>query len=643
LAIRGTAQALPEGPEAAETSGSIHASSLAGFRLRILATSDIHAHVLPHDYAKDTALPSAGLSWIASAIRTARSEVANSLTLDNGDFLDGNPLGRLIAQDGRLRPGQIHPVIAAMNAVGYDAAGLGNHEFSLGIDFLRQALRRARFPVLSSNAVLRLEADATADVPFVATSLILERSMAHASGAIAPIRIGLLSLLPPQLEIWEERHLGGRLRTRDILQAAAAWSADLRRRGADLVIALCHSGIGEAEYRPMMENAAVPVARLGTIDVLVAGHSHCAFPGPGTQPSAEVDPVAGRIHGKPVVNAGYRGSHLGIIDLDLDRFAGGWVVRGAQSRAVPVAGTDPRSGPQGSAGSDLRVRRAAARWHRATVEFVRRPVGFTDRPLHTYFARAAASDALDLVHAAQIGWAETVSRGTADEGLPVLSAASPIRAGGRSGPGHFTDVPAGVLLLRHVHEIYGFADHLRILRITGESLRNWLERSAAQFLTLVPGVPGQRLLDAAVPGYACDTIGGVSYLVDPCLPPAAGAGPGRIRNLRIGGRAVEPADRFLLVTHDFRRTGPPSSAATDFEVEAPQALVGDVLADFVRRSAPVQPRHRADWKLAGPPAGTSAWFDTGPGALAHAAEAVRRDIELGEVGDDGFLRCLIRF
>lgn len=623
----------------ADTRGVCLVADGGRYRLRILATSDLHAHVLPYDYANDRTLPDAGLARVAVLIRQARAAAENSITLDNGDFLEGNPLGRLLAQGGQLGPRQTHPVIAAMNAVGYDAVGLGNHEFSYGLDFLERALGRARFPVLSSNIARRLGTAPTDDVPFVSPSLILERRLLRPGGPGATIRIGLLSLLPPQLEIWEERHLGGRIRTRDIVYAARAWVADLRARGADLVIALCHSGIGGAEHQPMMENAAIPVAAIDGIDVVVAGHTHTTFPGPDTSTCTLVDAEAGRICGKPAVKAGYRGSHLGIIDLDLEHSQGRWISRGAHVRAEPVAHADGTGRITPRVALDRPVERAAARLHRATIDHVRQPIGHTDEALHSYFSRVAPSAALDLVHAAQIDWAErSFGHLPGVSHLPVISAASPIRCGGRAGPAHFTDIPAGPLRLRHVHELYGFPNVACAMQVTGRTLRHWLERSARQFLTLDPSRKSQPLLDPEAPGYAFDTTGGASWSIDITRQDA------RIRDLSVAGHPVTDQTDLLLITHCFRTsTGSGFLDGSELRLEAPPILVSDLIADFLSRGAKVSDRHRANWRLTGPAPGASAWFDTGPGARAHLEEAGRLGIAPLTATPEGFLRCLVRF
>ena len=86
--------------------------------LRLLETTDIHVHVLPYDYYRDREDHTVGLAKIATLVARARAEAANSLLLDNGDFVQGNPMGDYVAYERGLREGDLHPVMAAMNAAG---------------------------------------------------------------------------------------------------------------------------------------------------------------------------------------------------------------------------------------------------------------------------------------------------------------------------------------------------------------------------------------------------------------------------------------------------------------------------------------------------------------------------------------------
>ena len=89
--------------------------------LRIMETTDLHVHVWPYDYYGDREVDTVGLARTAAHIADIRAEATNALLLDNGDFLQGNPMGDYIAYERGMKDGDMHPIITAMNTVGFDA------------------------------------------------------------------------------------------------------------------------------------------------------------------------------------------------------------------------------------------------------------------------------------------------------------------------------------------------------------------------------------------------------------------------------------------------------------------------------------------------------------------------------------------
>ncbi len=95
-------------------------------KLRIVETTDIHTNVMDYDYYKDKPSNQIGLSRAATLVKQARSEVENSILVDNGDLLQGSPMGDYMAAKG-IKVGEVHPVYKAMNQLGYDVGNIGNH------------------------------------------------------------------------------------------------------------------------------------------------------------------------------------------------------------------------------------------------------------------------------------------------------------------------------------------------------------------------------------------------------------------------------------------------------------------------------------------------------------------------------------
>ena len=247
----------------AAASGQVH--------LRLMETTDLHVHVFPYDYYGDKPVDTLGLARTASLINDIRAEATNSLLLDNGDFLQGNPMGDYIAYERGMQDGDVHPVIKAMNVLGYDVGTLGNHEFKYGLDFMHKVLAGANFPYVCANLTTgALADDPTKDDLMIRPYLIQEQMITDGDGNQSPVKIGFIGFVPPQIMVWDEKNLSGKANTRDIVEAAEAWVPVMKAEGADIIVALSHSGIDGAGPAPLMENASLHLAGVDGISEAMA-------------------------------------------------------------------------------------------------------------------------------------------------------------------------------------------------------------------------------------------------------------------------------------------------------------------------------------------------------------------------------------
>src|SRR5690554_3951495 len=467
--------------------------------LRILETTDIHVNIVPYDYYADNADNTLGLARTASIIEGVRAEAGNAILLDNGDAIQGSPMGDYVAYERGVDGSDTHPTIAAMNTLGYDAGTIGNHEFNYGLDFLDAAMAGAKYPVVLANVVrgAELAADPGDDDTLFAPYTIIERELTDGAGETHTIRIGLIGFTPPQIMTWDSAHLTGKVSVRDIVETAQYYVPKIRDEGADIIIALSHSGI-EAGDGPMMENASLQLAGVDGIDVVLTGHQHLVFPGPDFEGIDGVDTAAGTLNGKPAVMAGFWGSHMGLVDLLLEVDADGkWSILSHTSEARPIyERVDGAVTP--TVESDAAVLETVDEPHQATLDYVRRPVGETAAPLHSYFALVADDPSVQIVNIAQTAYIEQMMAGTEWEGIPILSAAAPFKAGGRGGPDYYTDVPVGPVAIRNVADLYLYPNTIQAVLVTGADVREWLERSAGIFNQVIPGEADQPLIN---PGF----------------------------------------------------------------------------------------------------------------------------------------------
>ncbi len=588
--------------------------------LRLMATSDLHVHVLAYDYYADKPSEHVGLERTAALIAQARQENPDALLFDNGDFLQGNPLGDFVAHNIESADDSIHPVFAAMNQLNYQAATLGNHEFNYGIDFLSQALRGANFPVVSANIALDQAAVADQDSTFLPPFTLLDRQLPDANGVLHAIRIGVIGFAPPQIVQWDRLHLEGRLTARGIVEAAAEWVPRMKAAGADVIVALAHAGIGPADAPDDSENAATRLATVSGIDAIICGHSHLVFPAADFAQSEGVDPIRGALMGKPAVMPGFYGSHLGVIDLTLDQTPEGWTVTDFRCEARPIFGSDR--------GTPKAVAQSVDAAHQATLAFTRRTVGRNTEALHSYFAPLTAQNATRVIAEAQAAFVARALRGRPEEGLPILSAAAPFKAGGRGGPNNYTSMPAGDLALRNIADLYIFPNTIAALRVTGTQLREWLENAVGIFVQIRPGVADQMLLDRDFPCYNFDMIFGLDMDIDLAQPPRydrhgimKNPQARRIKDLRLKGQPLDLETEYILATNSYRASGCGAFAGS---VEAQTVDVGrtairDLLLTHVAAQSPLHLPRGPDWHFSLPPA-SSVIFQTSPAAGEYIDE-----------------------
>jgi len=615
-----------------------------------METTDLHVHVHPYDYYSDRPVDTVGLARTASIIGAIRAEATNSMLLDNGDFLQGNPMGDYIAYERGMKEGDMHPIIAAMNTLDYDAATLGNHEFNYGLDFAMKSLAGAGFPVVLANVAKRIGAGPRDDETLLPPYVILRREVTDGHGAAHSIKIGIIGFTPPQIMTWDRRHLEGKVQARDIIETARAYVPEMKEAGADIIIALSHSGIGSPNASDGMENASVPVAALSGVDAIMTGHSHLVFPSPAFDGRDVVDVAAGTVHGKPAVMGGFWGSHLGVIDLMLACEAGEWrvVTSASEARPISMRGTDCEL--SALVEDSQPVLDATAQDHAETLAYVRRAVGKTNAPMHSYFAVVADDPSVQIVSIAQKWYVEQMLAGTEYASLPILSAAAPFKAGGRGGPEYYTDVSVGDVAIKNVADLYLYPNTVRAVKVSGTQLRDWLERSAGIFNQVSAGALDVPLLNPDFPSYNFDVIDGVSYRIDLSQPSkfdSAGrlinAGANRIIELALDGVPVTPDMAFVIATNDYRAGG-----GGDFPGASPETVIfeapdtnRDVIVRYIVEQGPIDPKADANWSFA-PLEGASVLFETGPKARDYINDVRGVVIEDAGDGQDGFARFRIR-
>ncbi|HWH81857.1 MAG TPA: bifunctional 2',3'-cyclic-nucleotide 2'-phosphodiesterase/3'-nucleotidase [Burkholderiaceae bacterium] len=605
-------------------------AALAGeVKLRILETTDLHMNLLDYDYYQDATTDQYGLARTATLIKAARAEAPNSLLIDNGDLLQGNPLGDVVAKIAPLKDGEVHPAYRVMNKLGYDAGNLGNHDFNYGLPFLRRAMAGAAFPLVNANVYVDDAEKAGDQAPHAFTPyVLLKRELRDADGARHPITIGVIGFVPPQIMQWDKANLDGRVVVRDIVATARRYVPEMRAKGAQLVIAVPHSGfervIDNSAAGEGAENEVGRLARVPGIDAILFGHSHAEFPSKDFADRPNVDIARGTIAGVPAVMPGRWGDHLGVIDLTLDDSGGAWKVSASQASIRPIY---DRASRRSLVAADPMVAQTIAAEHAATLAYIRGRVAATRAPIDSYFARVADDPSVQVVANAQIDYVKRALQGTAYEALPVLSAAAPFKNGGRQGWDYYTDIPAGPLAIKNVADLYMYPNTVKAVLLSGAQLREWLEMSAGQFRRIDPaGAKQQPLIDEGFPSFNFDTIDGVSYEFD-VTQPARYSSRGelvapdahRVQDLRFRGAPVVPDARFIVATNNYRAYGGgnfPNLGAARVVLDSPDEN-RQVLIDHLAQAGAgggIDPSADGNWRVR-PVPGVHLTFLSGAGGI----------------------------
>lgn len=495
--------------------------------LVVLGTTDVHGHLLGWDYFANAPQNREGLSRAATVIDSIRAaNPGRVLVFDAGDLLQGTPLTYVAA---KVTPQKPHPVIAAMNAVGYDAAAIGNHEFNYGIEFLDSSIAAASFPFLSANT-RRLDGR-----PQYKGWTIIER---------AGVRVGVIGLTTPGVVVWDADKVKGRLVLDDLVATAKRVVPEVRAAGAEVVIVLAHSGLsGESSYDDTKgvppEDVSGRVAReVPGIDLLIYGHSHRSD--------------SGTVIGKTlVIQPKNWATSVSVANLSLARAKGKWGVVSRRGSLVPVA--DRRESPA--------VLAATGQGHALAKQYANAVIGTTATIWKSDSARLRDMPIADFV-------LEVERKYTGAD----LASASVFNTSAVLGPGPLTAA--------QVAQVYPYENTLKVIRITGKQLREYLDFSSRFYPVIAPGTSSAAPLavDPKIPGYNFDIVSGVDYTMDLSRPFGE-----RITSLTYKGKPVAPDDTFTMAINNYRQSGGggytmirSAPVIKDTEAEIRQLLIDEV-------------------------------------------------------------------
>nr|WP_237417091.1 bifunctional 2',3'-cyclic-nucleotide 2'-phosphodiesterase/3'-nucleotidase [Halobacillus litoralis] len=618
--------------------------------LRLMETTDLHSHVMNYDYFSGQQDDKVGLVNTATLINSARDEVENSMLFDNGDLIQGNPMADYVVDQKILdEEGKIHPVYQAMNLLEYDAGNYGNHEFNYGLEFLKQAISGSEFPYVNAN-VYKAGSEENYFNPYV----ILDRKVVDQDGEAHSIKVGVIGFVPPQIMTWDKDKLEGHVTTRDLKETAEKFIPEMKEAGADVIVGIAHSGLGSAEeYIKGAENQTYQLSTVDGFDALLFGHSHQTFPSEdyaSLDGKHNIDLNTGTINGVPTTQAGFWGSDLGIIDLQMEKTDGEWEVVQGNSEARPIYDSetgDPLVDP------DQEIVDAVAHDHEGTKDYVATPVGETEAPLYSYFSQVLDDPTVQIVNDAQKSYIEKYIQGTELDGLPVLSAAAPFKAG-RDGVGDYTDIPAGGLAIKDTTSLYKYPNTVRAVKINGAQVIEWLEWSAGQFNQIDPDTnEAQQLVkentstEPGFPSYNFDVIDGITYQID-VTEPARYNNDGdkinnshRIVNVEFNDEPIDLDQEFLVATNNYRASSKFANPDGDnVVIESPDEN-RQVLVNYIRENGTIDPQADGNWSFAPIEEDVTLTFRSSPKGKDYAGK--EEAITYLETQADGFAEYTVEW
>ena len=506
-------------------------------KLTILSTSDIHGYVYPTDYKQRQQDLPFGLLKVASLIKEIKAKETDPvLVIDNGDFLQGSPFTYYTAKQIQ----QPLPYTAILNDVGFDAGVIGNHEFNYGKDYLNKAVDALNYPILCANIL-----DDQGQPAF---------GKAYELFQFNDLTVAVLGLTTQYIPNWEQPTSINGLSFQSVVTCAKEYVPKLREL-ADVVIVSYHGGFerdletGEPTEALTGENEGYELLKniLG-VDVLLTGHQH-----------REIATVESSI---AIVQPGDKGHHLGEVRLTIEKQDGKSTILSKVANLISV--------------TDAPIDPIMAKKHHAfqaeIEDWLDQNIGTIDGNMwieDPFQVRLTGHPYIDFIHKVQMEATGTTISGTA----------------------LFTNDSKGfgpAVTMRDIVTNYIYPNTLAVVRITGEDLRQALEKSASYFslsankqLEINPA-----FLYPKAQQYNYDMYAGIDYTIDVSLPLGK-----RISLFTCNGKAIQATDELEVVINQYRAVGGGNydMFSADKIIKEVTVDMTELIADYFKNHSNIQP------------------------------------------------------
>lgn len=509
-------------------------------KITILATTDIHGNILGYNYDKGESFNNSGMNRIYSYIKQVKSENLNTLVVDNGDIIQGNTLTDEMYSN---KKDEKHPVISAMNFMGYDAMVLGNHEFNFGLDLIKSLEKQSNFPFLSANVAYRESGE-----DFVKSHTIIN---------CGGVRVGIIGLTTPNVPRWVG-NLVKDLNFHDLGETAYRYVSEIRDK-VDIIMVMAHASMVSEHDKKNERDAAEKILRLcPEIDVLVVGHFHITVK---------------EKRGKTLIG-GATDSGQEVIRFDLTLDNNNHVIDG-QVKVVSMKAYYPSEEL-----SELPVIKKA---HETTMDFVTEVIGeatedFQPKDEISFIPEGRLRDTplIELINKVQL----------INSGADVTST-SLIRDD--------SNIKKGVITYGHIFNVYKFTTFLYVVEVTGKELKNYMEWAASAYNQWKSGdISISFTMD--IPGYQHEFFAGVNYKVDISKPVGH-----RIVDLIFKGDLVKENQKLKLATSDycyFANLKGRKLAKNNY-IWKSSNTIRDMIVEYIKNQGIISPQVDNNWEITG--------------------------------------------
>lgn len=441
--------------------------------LRLVFTTDLHGQVTDVDYTNGAANNEYGLSKAATLIHEARNEkgAENTMLFDLGDVMYDYTTDYIYDFDDT----QIQPIYKAMASLGYDAVTLGNHDFEYTLPYIQNQLTSTG---LADKVIVSNIKDANTGANVWNQNKIIEKTLSTGDDKKITVKVGIIGETIPTLSK-KRYNYSGELIGEDIVANVTKETQNLKNQGADIVVVLAHSGIGEQSPVLMDENVGYALTKIDGVDVVLCGHKHANFCADGTTKYDDypgVDTEKGLVNGKNLVMVANSGYGIGVVDLAVSKKSGTNQIVERKSEIRKVTKDTV---------ADAAIENYMGTWENTFIADSSEILCelSADTWLENYFATIEDSGAIQLMNNIGISYGLLFqnTEGTDYKDLPVVGASRYMQYGGGGGA-DFVDI-SGNFTRANMYQLMNYRVQLWLYEVTGSQLKEWIEWSASAYET----------------------------------------------------------------------------------------------------------------------------------------------------------------